>query len=103
MESGFFTGPYIVKLRRARLRRLQILGSTGTTPDFAPENTAKTKDPSGGTAGRVKLYRRLGWMGARAEYSLDGEALPLPPMLVAGGSRNVQTARDFFNFFGRYF
>jgi hypothetical protein len=33
----------------------------------------KTKDPSGGTTGRVKLYGRLGWMGARAEYSLDGE------------------------------
>jgi hypothetical protein len=35
----------------------------------APE----TKDPSGGTTGRVKPYGRLGWMGARAEYSLDGE------------------------------
>ncbi len=33
----------------------------------------ETKDPSGGTTGRVKLYGRLGWMGARAEYSLDGE------------------------------
>ena len=33
----------------------------------------QTKDPSGGTTGRVKLYGRLGWMGARAEYSLDGE------------------------------
>ena len=33
----------------------------------------KTKDPSGGTTGRVKPYGRLGWMGARAEYSLDGE------------------------------
>jgi hypothetical protein len=31
------------------------------------------EDPSGGTTGRVKLYGRLGWMGARAEYSLDGE------------------------------
>ena len=35
--------------------------------------TPQTKDPSGGTTGRVKLYGRLGWMGARAEYSLDGE------------------------------
>ena len=38
-----------------------------------PEISAKTKDPSGGTTGRVKLYGRLGWMGARAKYSLDGE------------------------------
>ena len=30
------------------------------------------KDPSGGTTGRVKLYGRLGWMGARAEYSRWG-------------------------------
>ena len=45
---------------------------------FCSENAAKTKDPSGGTTGRVKLYRRLGWMGARAEYSLDGEGFPLP-------------------------
>jgi hypothetical protein len=37
------------------------------------QNTAKTKDPSGGTTGRVKPYGRLGWMGARAKYSLDGE------------------------------
>jgi hypothetical protein len=35
------------------------------------------KDPSGGTTGRVKPYGRLGWMGARAEYSY-GEGLPLP-------------------------
>jgi len=34
---------------------------------------AKMRDPSGGTAGRVKPYGRLGWMGACAEYSLDGE------------------------------
>jgi hypothetical protein len=39
----------------------------------APNIPPKTKDPSGGTTGRVKLYGRLGWMGARAEYSLDGE------------------------------
>jgi hypothetical protein len=39
---------------------------------------AKTKDPSGGTAGRVKPYGRLGWMGARAEYSLNGEEIITP-------------------------
>jgi hypothetical protein len=37
-----------------------------------PETALKRKDPSGGTTGRVKLYGRLGWMGARAEYSRWG-------------------------------
>ena len=69
----------------------------------APEIPAKTKDPSGGTTGRVKPYGRLGWMGARAEYSLDGEGLPLPPMLVAGASPHVQAAGDFFNAFWQAF
>jgi hypothetical protein len=41
--------------------------------EAAPEMGPETKDPSGGTTGRVKLYGRMGWMGARAEYSLDGE------------------------------
>src|SRR3981189_3279490 len=36
-----------------------------------PKYPPKTKDPSGGTTGRVKLYGRLGGMGTRAEYSLD--------------------------------
>jgi hypothetical protein len=35
-------------------------------------------------------------MGARAEYSLDGERLPLPQILVAGGRPDVQ--RQFENF-----
>jgi hypothetical protein len=60
------------------------------------ETPPETKDPSGGTTGRVKLYGRLGWMGARAEYSLDGEGLPLPLILVAAGSPHVQTGNDFF-------
>jgi hypothetical protein len=38
----------------------------------------------------------LGWMGARAEYSLDGEGLPLPLKLVAAGVRHVQNLRRFF-------
>jgi hypothetical protein len=40
--------------------------------DAAPGPTQallKREDPSGGTTGRVKPYGRLGWMGARAEYS----------------------------------
>jgi len=39
----------------------------------------KTRDPSGGTAGRVKPYGRLGWMGARAEYSLRWGGMTAPP------------------------
>lgn len=56
----------------------------------------ETKDPSGGTAGRVKPYGRLGWMGARAVYSLVGERLPLPHLFVAEGTPHVQTALRFF-------
>src|ERR1700674_4137329 len=63
-------------------------------------NTAETKDPSGGTTGRVKLYGRLGWMGARAEYSLDGEGFPLPPILVAGAAPHVQIIGGFLILFG---
>jgi hypothetical protein len=64
---------------------------------------AKAKDPSGGTTGRVKLYGRLGWMGARAEYSLDGEGKPLPHMLVAEGSPNVQMLLPIFLIFWQEF
>src|ERR1700722_1418222 len=66
----------------------------------APAAAAKTKDPSGGTTGRVKLYGRLGWMGARAEYSLDGEGFPLPPILVAGAAPHVQIIGGFLILFG---
>src|SRR5262249_39637499 len=55
----------------------------------------KMKDPSGGTTGRVKPYGRLGWMGARAEYS-HGEGFPLPQILVAGGLLHVQSGNHFF-------
>jgi len=47
----------------------RLISRCGNCLKDAPE----TKDPSGGTTGRVKPYGRLGWMGARAEYSLDGE------------------------------
>src|ERR1700722_16038139 len=67
---------------------------------MASSSPAKTKAPSGGTTGRVKLYGRLGWMGARAEYSLDGEGIPLPPILVAGASPHVQTTGGFLILFG---
>src|SRR6266404_1288520 len=39
---------------------------------FFQKTVPKMKDPSGGTTGRVKPYGRLGWMGARAEYSRWG-------------------------------
>jgi hypothetical protein len=39
---------------------------------YRPKAVLKRKDPSGGTTGRVKPYGRLGWMGARAEYSRWG-------------------------------
>jgi hypothetical protein len=46
-----------------------------TTPhvlQLARDHGPEMKDPSGGTTGRVKPYGRLGWMGARAEYSRWG-------------------------------
>jgi hypothetical protein len=48
------------------------------------ENAAETKDPSGGTTGRVKLYGALGWMGARAGYSLVGEGITAPTFIRRG-------------------
>ena len=57
-------------------RRLLVAAADMRRCEISPE----TKDPSGGTTGRVKLYGRLGWMGARAKYSLVGEGLPLPPI-----------------------
>jgi hypothetical protein len=69
-----------------------------------PQLTARTKDPSGGTTGRVKLYGRLGWMGARAEYSFDGEGLPLPQILCRGrGPERSTEFAIFFDFFAGLF
>src|SRR5229473_2103838 len=62
----------------------------------APGSKAKMRDPSGGTTGRVKLYGRLGWMGACAEYSLDGEGFTAPTYIGREGSPNVQTTCNFF-------
>ena len=59
-------------------------------------NKGLTKDPPGGTTGRVKRYRALGWMGARAGYGLVGEGCPLPPPSVAAAGRNVQRGADYF-------
>src|SRR5713101_3474268 len=49
-----------------------------------------------GTSGRVKLYGRLGWMGACAEYSLDGEGFTAPTYIGREGSPNVQNGLQFF-------
>ena len=79
MNTGLFSLS-TVKLHgsMAALRRASALGSRNLQEIAArrrsPErkNRLKIKDPSGGTTGRVKPYGRLGWMGARAEYSRWG-------------------------------
>src|SRR6266576_738396 len=57
----------------------------------------KGKDPSGGTTGRVKPYGRLGWMGARAEYSRWGGITA--PTFISRSSRPGRSKQvgDFFN------
>src|SRR5437868_1463204 len=65
--------------------------------------TPQMKDPSGGTTGRVKPYGRLGWMGARAEYS-RWEGIPAPTCHWSPGARRTfKTAGRFFNFLGTSF
>src|SRR5438270_6900584 len=59
--------------------------------------THKMKDPSGGTTGRVKPYGRLGWMGARAEYSRWGGCFRFPHMIGRRWPPHVQTVGKFFN------
>jgi len=62
----------MAELRSPQMRRARVawlIRLRAKRPKARPE----TKDPPGGTTGRVKPYGRLGWMGARAEYSLDGE------------------------------
>ena len=55
----------------------------------------KTKDPSGGTTGRVKPYWRLGWMGARADTASMGRDYRSHRHCVARGTADVQTFFDF--------
>ena len=81
--------------RHGRVAAAAQRADDGRLRQRRPEMPAKTKDPSGGTTGRVKLYGRLGWMGARAEYSLDGEGLPLPHLLVAAGRRTFKPPAIF--------
>ncbi len=55
------------------------------------------KDPSGGTTGRVQPYWRLGWMGARAGYSLGGFSAPTSVLSPAARC----TFKMFADYFGR--
>ena len=55
------------------------------------------KDPSGGTTGRVKPYGRLGWMGARAEYSRWGGDYRSHIDKSQHPRRTFKTPGDFFN------
>src|ERR1700694_4148014 len=80
-------------------RRPKLRG-TRQAPDFsqaeAAEIAAKNERPVRGDNRTGQAIWALGWMGARAEYSLDGEELPLPPLFVVGGQRHVQTALAIF-------
>ena|SRR5690348_11587002 len=72
---------------------------------FATTNVAaalfespKAKDPSGGTTGRVEPYGRLGWMGARAEYSLRWGGMIAPTKFGrASRSRRSNMSLEFLN------
>ena len=44
----------------------KVVVTTDSWPYVRVHPMLKSKDPSGGTTGRVKPYGRLGWMGARA-------------------------------------
>jgi hypothetical protein len=63
----------------------------------------KTKDPSGGTAGRVKLYGRLGgWALAPNTASMGG--ITAPTYIVSRkGPPTFKRPCDFFSFFGNDF
>src|SRR5437879_8919108 len=67
-----------------------------TRRSFLQKPVPKMKDPSGGTTGRVKPYGRLGWMGARAEYSGWGGITAPTQHKSQQGPRTFKTARGFF-------
>src|ERR1700682_1044550 len=62
----------------------------------APGTKAKMRDPSGGTAGREKPYGRWGWMGACAEYSLDGEGFYRSHLYWSPGVAERSNGLQFF-------
>ena len=76
-----------------------IAGGFAQNVDERAKATLKRKDPSGGTTGRVKPYGRLGWMGARAEYSQWGGITAPTQHKSQQGPRTFKTARGFFNSF----
>src|SRR5438477_12227055 len=59
------------------------------------QSNPQNEDPSGGTTGRVKPYGRLGWMGARAEYSRWG-GITAPTYIGRDGHADVQNTKRFF-------
>ena len=69
-------------------------GNATTRPCRDPRR--KMKDPSGGTTGRVQPYWRLGWMGARAGYSLGG--FPAPTSILSPAlPYTFKVSEDFFS------
>lgn len=87
---------HTVKLRLTQANEKRVasgLRGTACSKKLVP----KIKDPSGGTTGRVKPYGRLGWMGARAEYSYGEEITAPTHYWSPKGWRTFKTAGDFFN------
>ncbi len=58
---------------------------------------SRNERPVGGTTGRVKPYGRLGWMGARAEYSRWGGDYRSHIDKSQDPRRTFKTPGDFFN------
>jgi len=61
----------------------------------------ETRDPPGGTAGRVKPYGRWGGWALAPEYGLDGEELSLPPIRSRQGHWAFNPLAIFFGLFER--
>jgi integrase len=74
-DIGLFMKTYAHAMQDATITERLFDTPLAQTENDTNKNNGleQTKDPSGGTAGRVKLYGRVGWMGARAVYSLVGE------------------------------
>ena len=105
-EDRINTGFSALSTVKRRRRMPELRRWRGAEIPEAPshEGPAKTKDPSGGTTGRVKLYGRLGWMGARAEYSLDGEGLSAPTNIGRSRlARRSNLRRSFLTFLAEIF
>ena len=94
-HASAFAQAHTVKLRITQANEKRVaIGLRGTASGaVSPEKLVpKMKDPSGGTTGRVKLYGRLGWMGARAEYSRWGGITA--PTLISRSTRAERSKRQ---------